>query len=94
MPLLVLPKDHPGSKRISYVVSVGPGDPDELLDHAGNSPGTAPDLFSHDELAGITFTGTAMVLRFSALPEGISVQRADYEFMKIAIFSENSSVSV
>jgi hypothetical protein len=24
VPLLVLPKDHPGSKRISYVVSVGP----------------------------------------------------------------------
>ena len=24
IPLLVLPKNHPGSKRISYVVSVGP----------------------------------------------------------------------
>ena len=45
LPLLVLPRDHPGSKRIPYVVSVGTGDPDQLFDRTGDASGAAPDLF-------------------------------------------------
>src|SRR5512137_1057350 len=39
VPLLVLPKDHPGSKRISYVVSVGP----EIFTSCSIMRGTHPE---------------------------------------------------
>ena len=49
VPLLVLPKDHPGSRRISYVVSVGP----EIFTSCSIQRGTHPDqhlICSSDEL--------------------------------------------
>jgi hypothetical protein len=53
VPLLVLPRDHPGSKRISYVVSVGP----EIFTSCSIRRGTHPEqhlICSSDELAGIS----------------------------------------
>lgn len=92
VPLLVLPKDHPGSRRISYVVSAGP----VIQTNCSITRGTHPEqhlICSHDELAGMTFTGTTDGFTIVPVREEISVQRADYE-LKIAISSENSSVSV
>lgn len=63
LPLLVLPKNHPGSKRIHYVVSVGP----EILASCSIVRGTHPEqhlVCSSDELGGLRLKGS---------PEGISV---------------------
>ena len=51
LPLLVLPRDHPGSKRIPYVVSVGP----VIRTNCSIVRGTHPEqhlICSSDELAG------------------------------------------
>ena len=82
-PLLVLPKDHIGSQRISYIISNSPGDPDDCSIQAGHPPGTAP-VCSHDELSGMTLTGTAQGFDIVPVPEGVSVRRAYYE-LKIAV---------
>jgi hypothetical protein len=53
MPLLVLPKDHPASRRLSCVVSVGP----EIHTSCSIRRGTHPEqhlICSSDELGGIT----------------------------------------
>jgi len=78
LPLLVLPKNHPGSKRISYVVSVGP----EILTSCSIRRGTHPEqnlICSSDELAGIVLKGGGQNVDISCLPEGISVQHMKYE---------------
>jgi hypothetical protein len=83
MPLLVLPKDHIGSQRISYVISVGP----VIQTNCSIRRGTHPEqhlICSHDELSGMTLTGTAEGFDIVPVPEGISVRRADYE-LKIAV---------
>ncbi|MFA5220845.1 MAG: alpha/beta hydrolase [Methanoregula sp.] len=70
LPLLVLPKDHPGSKRISYVVSVGPS----VTTNSTICRGTHPEqhlVCSAGELSGITITGTTDGITFSTLPPGI-----------------------
>jgi hypothetical protein len=77
VPLLVLPREHPGSRRISSVVSAGP------VIHASCSiqRGTHPEqsvICSHTELAGITLTGTLGGFDITPLPEGISIQRLKY----------------
>jgi hypothetical protein len=76
-PLLVLPREHPGSRRISHVVSVGP------VIHASCSiqRGTHPEqnvICSHAELAGMTFTSTPEGFEVMPSPEGISVRRLKY----------------
>jgi hypothetical protein len=74
VPLLVLPKDHPGSLRISYVVSVGP----EIFTSCSIQRGTHPEqhlICSSDELAGITLKGTGQGVEISPVPAGISLQR-------------------
>jgi len=78
LPLLVLPKNHPGSKRLSYVVSVGP----EILTSCSIRRGTHPEqnlICSSDELAGIALKGGGHNVDISCLPEGISIRHMKYE---------------
>src|SRR5512137_203690 len=68
VPLLVLPKDHPGSRRISYVVSVGP----EILTSCSIQRGTHPEqhlICSSDELTSITLKRSGDGLEISSLPD-------------------------
>jgi hypothetical protein len=78
VPLLVLPKDHPGSRRISYVVSVGP----EIFTSCSIRRGTHPDqhlICSSDELAGITLKRSKLGVSISPLPDGIISRNIKYE---------------
>jgi len=77
MPLLVLPKDHPGSRRLSCVVSVAR----EIHTSCSIRRGTHPEqhlICSSDELAGIIIKGTEQGLDISPVPQGISFQRVNY----------------
>ena len=78
VPLLVLPKDHPGSRRISYVVSVGP----EIFTSCSIRRGTHPDqhlICSSDELAGITLKRSEHGVDVFPLPESIIPRNIKYE---------------
>jgi hypothetical protein len=78
VPLLVLPKDHPGSKRISYVVSVGP----EIFTSCSIRRGTHPEqhlICSSDELAGISLKRIEHGVDVSHLPAGIISHNIKYE---------------
>jgi len=78
VPLLVLPKDHPGSRRISYVVSVGP----EIFTSCSIRRGTHPDqhlICSSDELAGITLKRSEQGVDVFPLPESIIPRNIKYE---------------
>jgi hypothetical protein len=78
VPLLVLPKDHPGSRRISYVVSVGP----EIFTSCSIQRGTHPEqhlICSSDELAGITLKRSEQGVNIWPLPEGIMPRNIKYE---------------
>jgi hypothetical protein len=78
VPLLVLPKDHPGSRRISYVVSVGP----EIFTSCLIRRGTHPDqhlICSSDELAGITIKRSEYGVDVFLLPESIIPRNIKYE---------------
>jgi len=77
MPLMVLPKDHPGSKRFRYVVSAGP----VINSSCSIRRGTHPEqhlLCSSTELAGLVLAGVEGGVEIRNLPEGASVQRLDY----------------
>jgi hypothetical protein len=74
MPLLVLPRDHPGSKRISYVVSVGP----VIRTNCSIVRGTHPEqhlICSSDELAGITLSGNGDAIEISPLSPKFTLER-------------------
>ena len=78
VPLLVLPRDHPGSRRISYVVSAGP----EIFTSCSIQRGTHPEqhlICSSDELAGITLKRSEQGVNISPLPEGIMPRNIKYE---------------
>jgi hypothetical protein len=78
VPLLVLPKNHPGSKRISYVVSVGP----EIFTSCSIQRGTHPDqhvICSSDELASISLKRIEHGVDVSPLPDGIIPRKINYE---------------
>jgi hypothetical protein len=78
LPLLVLPKNHPGSQRISYVVSVGP----EIFTSCSIKRGTHPDqhlICSSDELAGITLRGRRDGIDISSLPGCVHPLRVKFE---------------
>jgi len=78
VPLLVLPKDHPGSRRISYVVSVGP----EIFTSCSIRRGTHPDqhlICSSDELAGITLKRSEQGVDVFPLPGSIIPRNIKYE---------------
>jgi hypothetical protein len=78
LPLLVLPKNHPGSKRISYVVSVGP----EIFTSCSIQRGTHPDqhlLCSSDELGGIALKRSKLGVEVFPLPGSIIPKNIKYE---------------
>jgi hypothetical protein len=78
VPLLVLPKNHPGSKRISYVVSVGP----EIFTSCSIRRGTHPEqhlICSSDELAGISLKRFENGIDVSPLPGNIIPRKIKYE---------------
>ncbi len=78
VPLLVLPKNHPGSRRISYVVSVGP----KIFTSCSIQRGTHPEqhlICSSDELAGLTLKRSENGVEVSNLPESIIPKNIKYE---------------
>jgi hypothetical protein len=78
VPLLVLPKNHPGSRRISYVVSVAP----EIFTSCSIRRGTHPDqhlVCSSGELAGISLKTSENGVDVSNLPQSIIPKNIKYE---------------
>jgi hypothetical protein len=76
MPLLVLPKDHPGSGRLPLVVSVA----GSLLLSCSIRRGTHPDqhlLCSSEELAGITLRKSGDGVDLGDVPPTIRVSFLD-----------------
>jgi hypothetical protein len=76
LPLLVLPKDHPGSGRLSLVVSVA----ESLQLSCSIRRGTHPDqhlICSSDELAGITLRGSKGGVDLDGIPSGVRVSYLD-----------------
>jgi hypothetical protein len=76
MPLLVLPKDHPGSGRLPLVVSVS----GTLQLSCGIRRGTHPDqhlLCSSEELAGITLRGSNGGVEVEEAPPGVKIGYLD-----------------
>jgi hypothetical protein len=72
-PLFVLPARHPGSKRLRYVVSAGPG----ICLACDIQRGTHPEqhlLCASEELSGILIQGTADGIRAEGLPEGVTAR--------------------
>lgn len=79
MPVTVLPRNHPGSKRFSYLVSAGP----EIHTSCSIRRGTHPEqhlICSHDELAGMVLKGTDCGVEIHNLPEDATVRRLRYSF--------------
>jgi hypothetical protein len=80
VPLLVLPRDHPGSRRISRVVSVAP----EIRTSCSITRGTHPEqhlVCSSDELSGISIRGFSEGLDITGLPAGASLQTVRYRIV-------------
>lgn len=74
LPLIVLPKNHPGSKRFTYLISVAP----EIITNCSIQRGTHPEqhlVCSSPELAGITLKGTEPGVEIFPVPAGVSFQR-------------------
>jgi hypothetical protein len=73
VPLIILPRGHPGSRRLRHVVSVAP----RVLMACGIQRGTHPEqhlICSSDELAGITLSGMAGAVELEHLPPDIDVE--------------------
>jgi hypothetical protein len=78
VPLLVLPRDHPGSRRISRVVSVAP----EIHTSCSIRRGTHPEqhlICSSDELAGMVLKGTGRGVEILSVPRGVTVSQVIYQ---------------
>ncbi len=72
-PLVVLPQDHPGSRRLSYVVSVAPS----ICTSCTIRRGTHPEqhlLCSSEELTGLILYGTGGGVEADQIPEGAVVR--------------------
>jgi hypothetical protein len=83
-PLLVLPRNHPGSRRVSRVVSVAP----EIHTNCSIRRGTHPEqhlICSSDELAGMVLKGTGMGIEIAGMPADASLQTIKYR-----VFTEYS----
>ena len=77
IPLTVLPRNHPGSKRFHYLVSAGP----EIHTDCSIRRGTHPEqhlICSSDELAGVVLKGTGHGVEIAHLPKEAAVQRVNY----------------
>jgi hypothetical protein len=80
VPLLVLPRNHPGSRRISRVVSVDK----EVHTSCSITRGTHPEqhlVCSSDELAGLTLRGAPGGFDIEGLPAGVSLQTVNYRVL-------------
>jgi hypothetical protein len=80
VPLLVLPRNHPGSRRISCVVSVAP----EVRTSCSIIRGTHPEqhlVCSSDELSGLSIRGSPEGLDIAGLPAGASLQTVRYRIL-------------
>ena len=80
VPLLVLPRNHPGSRRISRVVSVAP----EVHTSCSIIRGTRPEqhlICSSDELAGLTIRGAPDGFEIGGLPARVSLQTVNYRIL-------------
>lgn len=78
IPLVVLGKDHPGSKRLSMVVSVAP----EILLACDIRRGTHPEqhlLCSSAEFSGLSLAGVPGGVTLKNMPPGVDVQHLDAE---------------
>ncbi|WP_292519000.1 alpha/beta hydrolase [Methanoculleus sp.] len=78
IPLVVLPKDHPGSRRLSMVVSVAP----EILLSCDIRRGTHPEqhlLCSSGEFSGVLLAGVGGGIMIKNLPSGVVVEHLDAE---------------
>ncbi|WP_332450863.1 alpha/beta hydrolase [Methanoculleus sp.] len=78
IPLVVLPKDHPGSKRLSMVVSVAP----EIVLSCDIRRGTHPEqhlLCSSTELSGLSLAGIPGGISIEHLPSGVAVTHLETE---------------
>ncbi len=78
IPLVVLPKDHPGSKRLSMVVSVAP----EILLACDIRRGTHPEqhlICSSAELSGLSLAGVPGGVITRCLPSGATVEHLNHE---------------
>lgn len=70
-PVLVLPRGHPGSRRLRYVISAGP----EILLSCEIVRGTHPEqhlICSSAELAGLEISGENGSILINNLPEGVN----------------------
>jgi hypothetical protein len=80
MPLIVFPKDHPGSKRFSYLVSVGP----LITTSCTIKRGTHPEqhlVCSSDELSGTTIRAHPDGMEINGLPETASHRYVKYRML-------------
>ena len=77
MPVTVLPKDHPGSRRFPYLVSAGP----EIHTDCSIRRGTHPEqhlICSGEELAGLVLRGVEGGVEIAHLPQNATVSRVNY----------------
>ena len=80
VPLLVLPRNHPGSRRVSRVVSVDK----EVHTSCSITRGTHPEqhlVCSSDELAGLSIRGISGGFELEGLPAGLSLQTVNYRLL-------------
>ncbi len=80
VPLLVLPRNHPGSRRISRVVSVAP----EVHTSCSITRGTHPEqhlVCSSDELSGLSVRGVSGGLEIAGMPAGVTLQTLRYRIL-------------
>ena len=73
-PLVVLPYNHPGSRRFRYVVSAGP----VIETSCGIRRGTHPEqhlICASEELSGMTLQGVKGGVEISNLPSGAGLMR-------------------
>ena len=80
VPLLVLPRNHPGSRRISRVVSVAP----EVHTICSIIRGTHPEqhlVCSSDELSGLVVRGVTGGLELSGMPAGLTLRTLRYRIV-------------
>lgn len=72
-PLVVLPKGHPGSRRLSVVVSAGPA----IRVACGIQRGTHPEqdlLCGSDAFAGLSLSGVPGGIELSGAPPGLGIR--------------------
>ena len=77
LPLMVLPKDHPGYRHFRYVVSVA----GSITTSCSIRRGTHPEqslICSSDELAGMVLKGRPDGVEIENLPDGVTIRRLDY----------------